>query len=198
MELLNDREKVSTPEKQDRTVMKLQEVSMCSTILHPNDETNATKEVNETKATDITTTGMPQSENCRKTSENILFDTERVKKAGHFLEDCRLFLSGFLESDIDKFRLAIQMAGGVCLGQLTSSITHFVAKKPVDDHYKLMEELQLKPYKVCIIVYLKGQLISECLWVSKSFQKTTEKFDKFLPKNLKSGQINKVKALSYL
>ena len=51
MELLNDREKVSTPEKQDRTVMKLQEVSMCSTILHPNDETNATKEVNETKAT---------------------------------------------------------------------------------------------------------------------------------------------------
>ena len=31
--------------------MKLQEVSMCSTILHPNDETNATKEVNETKAT---------------------------------------------------------------------------------------------------------------------------------------------------
>ena len=129
--------------------MKLQEVSMCSTILHPNDETNATKEVNETKATDMTTTGMPQSENCRKTSENILFDTERVKKAGHFLEECRLFLSGFLESDIDKFRLAIQMAGGVCLGQLTSSITHFVAKKPVDDHYKLMEELQLKPYKVC-------------------------------------------------
>ena len=100
----------------------------------------------------MTTTGMPQSENCRKTSENILFDTERVKKAGHFLEDCRLFLSGFLESDIDKFRLAIQMAGGVCLGQLTSSITHFVAKKPVDDHYKLMEELQLKPYKVCIFL----------------------------------------------
>ena len=52
------------------------------------------------------------SENCRKTSENILFDTERVKKAGHFLEDCRLFLSGFPESDTSKFRLAIQMAGG--------------------------------------------------------------------------------------
>ena len=102
----------------------------------------------------MTTTGMPQSENCRKTSENILFDTERVKKAGHFLEDCRLFLSGFLESDIDKFRLAIQMAGGVCLGQLTSSITHFVAKKPVDDHYKLMEELQLKPYKVLVCFYI--------------------------------------------
>ena len=31
-------------------IARLQEVSMCSTILHPNDETNATKEVNETKA----------------------------------------------------------------------------------------------------------------------------------------------------
>ena len=74
---------------------------MCSTILHPNDETNATKEVNETKATDMTSAIMP-SENCRKTSENILFDTDRVKKAGHFLEECRLFLSGFPESDTGK------------------------------------------------------------------------------------------------
>ena len=61
----------------------------------------ATKEVNETKATDMTSAIMP-SENCRKTSENILFDTERLKKAGHFLEECRLFLSGFPESDTGK------------------------------------------------------------------------------------------------
>ena len=148
MELLKDREKVSTPEKQDKTMVKLQEVSMCSTILHPNDETNATKEVNETKATDMTSANISPSEHCRKTSEEILFDENWVKKAGHFLEECRLFLSGFVESDLEKFRLVIQMAGGVSLAQLTSSVTHFVAKKPVDDHYKLMEELKLKPYKV--------------------------------------------------
>jgi hypothetical protein len=117
----------------------------------------------------MTTTGMPQSENCRKTSENILFDTERVKKAGHFLEDCRLFLSGFLESDIDKFRLAIQMAGGVCLGQLTSSITHFVAKKPVDDHFKLMEELLLKPYKVCTFLITSFILSEKPCFILKMF-----------------------------
>ena len=43
----------------------------------------------------------------------------------------------------------------------------------------------------------KGQLISECLFDLLNFPKNTEKFDKFLPKNLKSGQINKIKALFY-
>ena len=39
---------------------------------------------------------------------------------------------------------------------------------------------------------LKGQLISECLFdFFKIFQKTNEKFDKYLPQNLKSGQIIK-------
>ena len=38
----------------------------------------------------------------------------------------------------------------------------------------------------------KGQLISECLFdFFLIFQKTKKKFDKFLPQNLKSGQIIK-------
>ena len=43
----------------------------------------------------------------------------------------------------------------------------------------------------------KGQLISECLSDFSNFSKNIEKFDKFLSQNLKSGQINKVKALCY-
>ena len=46
-------------------------------------------------------------------------------------------------------------------------------------------------------VHAKGQLISECLFGVLNFPKTNEKFDKFLPKKLKSGQINKLKAFSY-
>ena len=34
-------------------------------------------------------------------------------------------------------------------------------------------------------------------WCHRFDQNTNEKFDKFLPYNLKSGQINKTKALSY-
>ena len=44
----------------------------------------------------------------------------------------------------------------------------------------------------------KGQLISECLFGGLNFpKKPTKKSDKFLPQNLKSGQINKIKGLSY-
>ena len=43
----------------------------------------------------------------------------------------------------------------------------------------------------------KGQLISECLLGGTNFPKNNERFDKLLPQNLKSGQINKVHALSY-
>ena len=155
VELLG-REKVSTPEKMDRTVAKLSEVSMCSTILHPNDETTTTSKVNETAATDITKSGASES---RKTSENILFDIERVKKAGHFLEDCRLFLSGFSEPEIDKFRLAVQTAGGVSLSQLTPSVTHMVIKNPVDEHFNLLSELKLSPYKVTIQWIVESMLM---------------------------------------
>ena len=44
----------------------------------------------------------------------------------------------------------------------------------------------------------KGQLISECLFGVIDFPKNNEKFEKFLPQNLKSGEINKVKALHYI
>ncbi len=44
----------------------------------------------------------------------------------------------------------------------------------------------------------KGQIISDCLFDVLNFPKTTtKKVDKFLPLNLKSGQINKIEALSY-
>ena len=46
-------------------------------------------------------------------------------------------------------------------------------------------------------LHAKGQLISECLFYFLNFLTKNEKFDKFLPQNLKIGQINKVRALPY-
>ena len=44
----------------------------------------------------------------------------------------------------------------------------------------------------------KGHLISECLLGFFKFsKKNTEKFDKFLPKNLKGVEIIKIKTISY-
>ena len=54
------------------------------------------------------------------------------------------------------------------------------------------------PFSFCLLKiwvhWSKGQLISELLF---GVQKITQKFDKFLPNNLKFGQINKIKALFY-
>ena len=43
----------------------------------------------------------------------------------------------------------------------------------------------------------KGQLISECLFNFLNFPKTTEKFDKFLPKNMEGVEIIKIKTMPY-
>ena len=49
-----------------------------------------------------------------------------------------------------------------------------------------------------VICTTKGQLISECLFDNLKFsKKKPAKFDKFLPYNIKSGKINKIKAPSY-
>ena len=50
----------------------------------------------------------------------------------------------------------------------------------------------------CDIDNGKGQLISKCPFGVIIWTKIpTKKFNKFLPQNLKSGEINKIKALSY-
>jgi hypothetical protein len=44
----------------------------------------------------------------------------------------------------------------------------------------------------------KGQLISECLFDVLNFpKKTTQQFDRFLPKNLKSGQIIRLRHIVF-
>ena len=71
---------------------------MCTTILHPNDPTTSTKVIDETQAANVTKTGQltgPVLRRASEGSEELLFDLSRVKKAGNFLEDCRIFLSGF-------------------------------------------------------------------------------------------------------
>ena len=44
------------------------------------------------------------------------------------------------------------------------------------------------------ISYAKGQLFSECLFDILNFPKNQQKFDKFLPWNIKSDENNKIKA----
>ena len=44
------------------------------------------------------------------------------------------------------------------MSQLTPSVTHMVIKQAVHDHYKLLQELQLTPYKVTIQWLIESML----------------------------------------
>ena len=48
----------------------------------------------------------------------------RVKKAGLFLEDIRIFLSGFSEKDETQMQRVLQSAGAKRMNQIAASVTH--------------------------------------------------------------------------
>ena len=150
--------KVSTPEK-NGTVPRLQDVSMCTTICHPNDQSVTKNTVKVDETVNMTKIGGQSFANEKKTNENIFLDLERVKKSGHFLAECKLFLSGFSMAEIDKLRLSIQTAGGVCLSQLTPSVTHMVIRNAVPDHFQIVHDMKLTPYKVNFEWILQSMLM---------------------------------------
>ena len=121
--------KSSTPTKQDQTQAGLGEVSMCSTILNP-DDTMVTRCVEDT----INSTAMLGeggglvAELKGKTTADWLAELElgRVKRAGTFLDGCRIFLSGFSEPEQVQLGRVLKYAGAVRLTQMVESITHCV------------------------------------------------------------------------
>jgi hypothetical protein len=141
----------STPTKENAS-KTLAEVSMCSTILMPND-TMITQNVNETMNMSNMSIlpGISSSSGGRdKSVEQLLesLDLGRVKKAGPFLEDCKLYLSGFSDAEAEFLEKVIVAANGHRMKQLTKSVTHFVGCRPVPDNIRIMESLNLTPYKV--------------------------------------------------
>lgn len=108
-------DRASTPTKADVTPAGLSEVSMCSTILRPQDET-ITSKVNETAASVTLNNSMfgPAARTVEQLIDQLL-DLPRVRKAGAFLGgegfECRIFLSGFSESQQEHLRRCIQSAG---------------------------------------------------------------------------------------
>ena len=121
--------KSSTPTKQDQTQARLGEVSMCSTILNP-DDTMVTRTVEDTinSTAMLGETGGLVAEIKRKTTADWLAELEltRVKKAGTFLDGCRIFLSGFSHDEQVLLGRVLKYAGAVRLSQLVESITHCV------------------------------------------------------------------------
>ena len=122
--------KASTPTKQDQTVAGLAEVSLCSTICDPN-ETMAARSVedtiNSTAALPGEVGGLVAAIRGKSTADWLMdLDLARVKKAGGFLDGCKIYLSGFSEPELVQLARVLKFAGAVRLTQLVESVTHVV------------------------------------------------------------------------
>jgi len=146
----------STPTKQDQTMAGLAEVSMCSTILNP-DETMGSRMVEDTmNSTDMGLEG-PLVESVKgKTTADWLseLDLGRVKKAGSFMDGCKIYLSGFTDPEQVQLTRVLKYSGAVRLTQLVESVTHCVHSisnnKVASDTSKLLHQLDLMPHMVSI------------------------------------------------
>eukprot|EP00092_Neocalanus_flemingeri_P010154 GFUD01010944.1.p1 GENE.GFUD01010944.1~~GFUD01010944.1.p1 ORF type:complete len:1552 (+),score=561.52 GFUD01010944.1:76-4731(+) len=146
----------STPTKQDQTIAGLAEVSMCSIILNP-DETVGSRLVDDTL--NCTTMGLEGGLVAAvkgKTTADWLAELElgKVKKAGMFLDGCKVYLSGFSEPEQVQLARVLKYSGGTRLTQLVESVTHcvhsVVTSNVASDTNRLLEQLDLSPHMVSI------------------------------------------------
>ena len=93
---------------------------MCSTIMDPN-ETNVVTKVNDT--VNSTVLGPSLSSVLRgKTTAQWMGDLDlaRVKKAGTFLDGCKIYLSGFTDHDQEQLRRVLKFAGATRFVEIES------------------------------------------------------------------------------
>ena len=110
--------KASTPTKIDQTRAELSEVSMCSTILNP-DETLAARCIEDTinsTAAIGQETGLAAAIKGKTTADWLAeLDLAKVKKAGCFLDGCRIYLPSFSESQLVQLVRLLKFGGRVRL-----------------------------------------------------------------------------------
>ena len=91
-----------------------------------------------------------------KTTADWLAELElsKVKSAGSFLDGCKVFLSGFTESQQLQLARVLKYSGAVRLTQLVESVTHCVhsvtTTTVVQDTTGLLEQLYISPHMVSI------------------------------------------------
>ena len=143
-------------QQNDSTAVKLDDVSMCSTIHAGPDET-ITKKVNETlSVSTIADKSLSRSVlhgitgpcATRNSTEKLLekIDMTSLRRAGLFLAEpkCMIYLSGFNEHQQEQLRRCLKSAGAGVMNQLTNSVTHVVINHTLPlEHVKLVKKLKL-------------------------------------------------------
>lgn len=75
-------------------------------------------------------------------------DLQEAQKAGLFLDGCKIFLSGFSNSHLEKLRRVLNFGGATRFSQLTEAVSHVVIAKPVEEHLALVSRWSTRPHLV--------------------------------------------------
>ncbi|XP_027237421.2 DNA topoisomerase 2-binding protein 1 isoform X2 [Penaeus vannamei] len=127
------------------------DVSMCSTIMNETDAMKVTH-INETLQMDTSIAIKKNSAFDEKVNRGIEaveeLDLQQAMKAGLFLDGCKIFLSGFSGTHIEKLRRILNAGGATRFNQLTDSVSHVVIGKIVDEHLTTIQSWPSKPHLV--------------------------------------------------
>jgi len=115
----------------------------------------STGQVNETMNCSSIELAVNTSMKGKRTGEWLAeLELGKVKKAGSFLDGCKVFLSGFTPSAETQLARVLKYSGAVRLAQLVESVTHCVHSVDtitvVPETNRLLEELDLSPHMVSI------------------------------------------------
>ncbi|XP_023933099.1 DNA topoisomerase 2-binding protein 1 isoform X2 [Lingula anatina] len=92
-------------------------------------------------------------------SKDPLDDLDLSSRMGDaFLDGCKLFLSGFKSSQIEKLRRIINTGGGTRFNQLNDNVSHVIVGEAVEEHIKQIMEMKSRPHVV------------SCDWLVQCFQ----------------------------
>ncbi|XP_046384565.1 DNA topoisomerase 2-binding protein 1 [Ischnura elegans] len=141
----------STPEA-GKTQDALPDFSMCSTIAGDISRFN----VNETVNTDFS--AVPEPRTPRKGnggSKDYIdlvnkLDVTEAKKAGSFLDGCKIYLSGFNPSQVEKLRKIINGGGATRFHQITESVSHVIVGEFLYEEIKSLKSGKFRPFVVSV------------------------------------------------
>ncbi|CAL4073586.1 unnamed protein product, partial [Meganyctiphanes norvegica] len=158
----------SSPKKDiDEEALLPPDISMCSTIMMS--ETQMPIRIDETMNSTLAPGGLsfisskrsPIAVNNDKVAKALeavdQLELQAAKKAGLFLDGCKIFLSGFDDSQMEKLRRILNNGGATRFNQLTEAVSHVVIGKIENDHITTMSKWVDKPH----VVY--GDWIAECV-----------------------------------
>ncbi|XP_033099642.1 DNA topoisomerase 2-binding protein 1-like isoform X2 [Anneissia japonica] len=165
-----DKRSTSTPNRKSPNSRLSTRIPDVSSIAYFNES-----KIDDTMMTTMNITTMNTSINNMTTinmdikGQDVLSDLDLFKPPEDFLDACKIYLSGFSGSRLEKVRKIINIGGGTRFSQLTENVTHVIVETGTEDHIQLVMSSDFRPEVVTVEwlveCYKQGSTVSELPYI---------------------------------